>query len=57
MTTDGKSPKNNKEKLQAEKAARLANQLRGNLRKRKSLQRQRGEEAPDAIKNKDRLTD
>jgi len=57
MTTDGESPKSNKEKLQAEKAARLASQLRGNLHKRKSLQRQRGEDAPDAIKNKDRLTD
>lgn len=57
MTIDDESSKSNKEKLQAEKAARLASQLRGNLRKRKSLQRQRGEDAPDAIKNKDRLTD
>ncbi|MEH6527966.1 MAG: hypothetical protein V7723_18000 [Sneathiella sp.] len=57
MTTDGQNSKSNKEKLQAEKATRLADQLRGNLRKRKSLQRQRGEDAPNAIKNKDKLTD
>ncbi|MEH6546412.1 MAG: hypothetical protein V7701_08295 [Sneathiella sp.] len=57
MTTDGQNSKSNKEKLQAEKTTRLADQLRGNLRKRKSLQRQRGEDAPNAIKNKDKLTD
>ena len=49
--------KRDKESEKAEKAARLAEQLRANLRKRKSLQRQRGENAPHAIKNKDRLID
>ncbi len=46
-----------KQKIQADKADRLADALRENLRKRKSLQRGRGDTAPDAIKNKNRLTD
>lgn len=46
-----------KQQLQAEKAERLAAALRENLRKRKDLQRNRGEAAPDAIKNRDKLTD
>ena len=46
-----------KKKTQAEKAERLAEALRANLRKRKKLQRSRGEAAPDAIKNRDRLGD
>ncbi|GLQ05559.1 hypothetical protein [Sneathiella chinensis] len=46
-----------KQKQQQEKAERLAAALRENLRKRKGLQRGRGEAAPDAIKNKNRLTD
>jgi hypothetical protein len=57
MTSENDSQKSKKENLQIEKAARLAVQLRDNLHKRKSLQRQRGEKAPQAIKNKDRLTD
>ena len=46
-----------KKKQQAEKAARLATALRANLRKRKDLQRNRGEAAPDAIKNQSKMTD
>lgn len=46
-----------KETADAEKKERLADALRQNLRRRKGLQRGRGEGAPDAIKNKNRLTD
>jgi hypothetical protein len=46
-----------KEQLAADKQARLEKALRENLRKRKGLQRGRGEDAPDAIKNKNRMTD
>ncbi|WP_293958790.1 hypothetical protein [Sneathiella sp.] len=46
-----------KERLNAEKAERLAAELRANLRKRKELQRRRGGIAPDAIKNRDKITD
>ncbi|MCG8491484.1 MAG: hypothetical protein MI743_07710 [Sneathiellales bacterium] len=52
-----KDTKSNKEKLREEKADRLASALRENLKKRKGLQRGRGEHAPDAIKNKNRLSD
>ncbi len=44
-----------KKQQQAEKAERLAEALRQNLRKRKELQRNRGEAAPPPIKNPDRL--
>ncbi|MEX0582944.1 MAG: hypothetical protein WD185_04685 [Sneathiella sp.] len=47
----------NKEKLKSEKTERLAAALRTNLRKRKDLQRSRGVAAPDAIKNRNKLTD
>jgi len=46
-----------KQQKAADKKDRLAEALRANLRKRKGLQRGRGESAPDAIKNKNRLTD
>ena len=46
-----------KARAEAEKKARLADALRQNLRRRKGLQRGRGEDAPDAIKNKNRMTD
>jgi hypothetical protein len=46
-----------KARAEAEKKARLAEALRENLRRRKGLQRGRGEDAPDAIKNKNRMTD
>ena len=46
-----------KERIEAEKKARLADALRQNLKRRKGLQRGRGEDAPDAIKNKNRMTD
>jgi len=46
-----------KERAEAEKKARLAEALRQNLKRRKGLQRGRGEDAPDAIKNKNRMTD
>ncbi|WP_373089761.1 hypothetical protein [Sneathiella sp.] len=55
MTDDDKDKQGRKQKLQAEKAERLAAALRSNLRKRKNLQHNRGEKAPDAIKNRDRL--
>ncbi|WP_193714522.1 hypothetical protein [Sneathiella sp. P13V-1] len=51
------SKKSGKEKAREEKADRLSDALRENLRKRKQLQRDRGAGAPDAIKNKNRLTD
>lgn len=46
-----------KARIEAEKKARLADALRQNLKRRKGLQRGRGEDAPDAIKNKNRMTD
>jgi len=46
-----------KQKQREEKTDRLAGALRDNLKRRKSLQRGRGEQAPDAIKNKNRLFD
>jgi len=49
--------KTNRERVRDDKADRLAEALRENLRKRKQLQRNRGSDAPDAIKNKNRLTD
>jgi len=55
MKSENPDKLNAKEKKQAEKAAALSEALRANLRKRKSLQRDRGEAAPDPIKNKDRL--
>ncbi len=57
MTNTDKTAQTPKQKIKSEKADRLADALRQNLRKRKSLQRGRGEAAPDAIKNKNRLTD
>lgn len=57
MSDKEKGVETSKQKIQTEKADRLANALRENLRKRKSLQRGRGDNAPDAIKNKNRLTD
>ncbi|MCC3304360.1 hypothetical protein [Sneathiella sp. HT1-7] len=57
MTDQKPDSKSSKEQLKAAKAQRLAEELRNNLRKRKNLQRNRGEAAPDAIKNRDRLTD
>ncbi|MBO6825584.1 MAG: hypothetical protein JJ879_05240 [Sneathiella sp.] len=55
MTDNDK--KQNRDKERQEKADRLSDALRENLRKRKALQRGRGAAAPDAIKNKNRLTD
>ncbi len=56
--SDNETPKlTGKEQLAADKQARLEKALRENLRKRKGLQRGRGEDAPDAIKNKNRMTD
>lgn len=55
MTNGKEGDQSEREKKQAEKAAALSDALRDNLRKRKSLQRHRGEAAPAAIKNKDRL--
>ncbi|MFT6558471.1 hypothetical protein [Sneathiella sp.] len=55
--TDNQDKSSQKQKLKDEKADRLAGALRDNLRKRKSLQRGRGEQAPDAIKNKNKLID
>jgi hypothetical protein len=55
MTDQKSDKKSDKDKKQADKAARLSEALRANLRKRKNLQRDRGATAPDAIKNKDRL--
>ncbi|WP_339631475.1 hypothetical protein [uncultured Sneathiella sp.] len=57
MADHGNKKGADKEKLKAEKAERLASELRANLRKRKELQRSRGATAPDAIKNRDKLTD
>ncbi|WP_202526259.1 hypothetical protein [Sneathiella litorea] len=57
MTDKKADNKSLKEQQQAEKNERLASALRNNLRKRKDLQRNRGATAPDAIKNRDRLTD
>lgn len=57
MNNDDKDAVTSKQKIKAEKADRLAEALRENLRKRKSLQRGRGDAAPDAIKNKNRMTD
>ena len=57
MTKENADKMSQKKKQQAEKAERLADALRANLRKRKNLQRSRGEAAPDAIKNRNRLTD
>ena len=57
MTGENTDKMSQKRKQQAEKAERLAEALRANLRKRKTLQRSRGEAAPDAIKNRDRLGD
>ncbi|MEX1035129.1 MAG: hypothetical protein WDZ54_04185 [Sneathiella sp.] len=57
MTDHGDEKEINKEKLKSEKTERLAVALRANLRKRKDRQRSRGVAAPDAIKNRDRLTD
>ena len=57
MTEQKTDSKSFKQRQKAEKARRLAEELRNNLRKRKNLQRGRGEAAPDAIKNRDRLTD
>ncbi|MBO0334043.1 hypothetical protein J0X12_10475 [Sneathiella sp. CAU 1612] len=57
MTEHKTDSKTSKERQKAEKAERLAAELRNNLRKRKDLQRNRGTAAPDAIKNRDRLTD
>ncbi len=54
-TPEDSTPK--KQKQREEKTDRLAGALRDNLRKRKSLQRGRGEQAPAPIKNKNRLTD
>ncbi|MBL4907361.1 MAG: hypothetical protein JKX94_07915 [Sneathiella sp.] len=57
MDDNEKGAQTPKQKIQSDKADRLAAALRENLRKRKSLQRGRGDGAPDAIKNKNRLTD
>ncbi len=57
MTESDKKPLSPKEQAAAEKKARLEKALRENLKRRKGLQRGRGEAAPDAIKNKNRLTD
>ena len=57
MTEQNTDSKSLKQQQKAEKAQRLAEELRNNLRKRKNLQRNRGEAAPDAIKNRNRLTD
>ncbi|WP_340150490.1 hypothetical protein [uncultured Sneathiella sp.] len=57
MADHGNKKSTDKERLKAEKAERLAAELRANLRKRKELQRSRGGIAPDAIKNRDKLTD
>lgn len=57
MTDAQKGDVSPKQKKQNDKTDRLAEALRQNLRKRKGLQRDRGEVAPDAIKNKNRLTD
>ncbi|MBL4740342.1 MAG: hypothetical protein JKY12_05075 [Sneathiella sp.] len=57
MTDTQKGDISPKQKKQNDKADRLSEALRQNLRKRKGLQRERGEAAPDAIKNKNRLTD
>jgi len=56
--TDAKHTKlSQQQQKDADKKDRLAVALRANLRKRKGLQRGRGETAPDAIKNKNRMTD
>ena len=56
--SDSNSPdKSNREKVRDEKKDRLSDALRENLKRRKSLQRGRGEAAPDAIKNKNSLFD
>ncbi len=56
--TDPKQEKlDPKQQKEVNKKDRLAKALRENLRKRKGLQRGRGEVAPDAIKNKNRMTD
>jgi hypothetical protein len=57
MTEQKTDSKNIKQQKKVEQAQRLAEELRNNLRKRKNLQRNRGEAAPDAIKNRNRLTD
>jgi hypothetical protein len=57
MTDHNDDKVSQKKRLQAEKTERLAAELRANLRKRKNLQRSRGEAAPDAIKNRNRLGD
>jgi len=49
--------KSAKEQARQQKANRLSEALRENLRKRKALQRDRGTNAPSAIKNKNRLSD
>jgi hypothetical protein len=57
MSPADKTPDTNRDKLKADKQDRLNEALRENLKRRKSLQRGRGEAAPDAIKNKNRLFD
>ncbi|MFC4270026.1 hypothetical protein GQF03_05795 [Sneathiella chungangensis] len=57
MTAEKPGNPTQKERQKAEKAERLATALRENLRKRKDLQRNRGEAAPAAIKNRNKLTD
>jgi len=55
MTDDNQ--KQDREQARQNKTDRLSDALRENLRKRKALQRDRGANAPSAIKNKNRLTD
>ena len=57
MTDDDKNHSSRQARRKAEKDARLSEALRTNLRRRKSRQRDRGDTAPAAIKNTDRLTD
>ena len=57
MSNSGPENLTPKQKAALEKKERLEKALRENLRRRKGLQRDRGEAAPDAIKNKNRLTD
>jgi len=57
MTDDEPKKLTQQQQKDADKKDRLAGLLRANLRKRKGLQRDRGETAPDAIKNKNRMID
>lgn len=57
MSGSDQSKQSSKQKAAKEKQERLSQALRENLKRRKGLQRGRGEAPPDAIKNKNRLTD